>query len=134
MIPKKPQEIIKQTSEDLDLPQQLVDAIITHYYKEIRKNLSSLEHIRLNLPGLGHFLIRGNVVNKLTSKYNIQMEKYSTDTFVNYHNKKNAENRLEKLTHAKQKIDEFRKLRKEFKDGRKTKGSLEEPETDNGGN
>jgi nucleoid DNA-binding protein len=120
MIPKKPQEIIKQISEELDLPQSMVDAIITHYYKEFRKNLSSLEHIRLNLPGLGHFLIRANVVKKLTSKYNIQMEKYSTDTFTNYHNKKNAEYRLERLKHAREKIDEFRKKKKEFKDGRKT--------------
>lgn len=120
MIPKKAQEIIKQVSEELDIPQSMVDAIITHYYKEFRKNLSSLENIRLNLPGLGHFLIRANVVKKLIGKYNIQMEKYSTDTFVNYHNKKNAEHKLERLTVAKEKIDEFRKLKKEFKDGRKT--------------
>jgi nucleoid DNA-binding protein len=121
MIPKKPQEIIKQVAEELDLPQNMVDVIISHYYKEFRKNLSSLENIRLNLPGLGHFLIRANVVKKLTSKYNSQMEKYSTDTFTNYHNKKSAEIKLERLAKATLKIDEFRKQKKEFKDGRKTK-------------
>lgn len=120
MIPKKPEVIIKQIAEELDVPTTMVDAIVTHYYKEVRKNLSSLEHIRLNLPGLGHFLIRANVVKKLTSKYNIQIEKYSTDTFSNYHNKKNAEHKLERLAHAKEKIDEYRKKKKEFKDGRKT--------------
>lgn len=119
MIPKKPQEIIKQVAEELDLPQNMVDTIVTHYYKEFRKNLSSLEHIRLNLPGLGHFLIRATVVKKLANKYEVQIEKYSTDTFTNYHNRKNAEHKVERLTHAKEKINEFRKQKKEFKDGRK---------------
>ena len=43
MIPKKPQTVIKQVSEELDLPESMVDEIVSFYYKEIRKNLSSLE-------------------------------------------------------------------------------------------
>ena len=120
MIPKKPQEIIKQVAEETDLPQAMVDDIISFYYKELRKNLSSLEHIRLNLPGLGHFLIRATIVKKLAHKYNVQIEKYSTDTFTNYHNRKSAEHKIERLSHAVEKINEFRKQKKEFKDGRKT--------------
>lgn len=121
MIPKKPQVIINQVAEELDLPESLVDDIVSFYYKELRKNLSSLEHIRLNLPGLGHFLIRGIVVKKLAYKYNVQIEKYSTDTFTNYHNRKSAEHKIERLTQALEKINEFRKEKKEFKDGRKAK-------------
>lgn len=119
MIPKKPQEIIKQVAEEMDLPQALVDDVVSYYYKEVRRNLSSLEHLRLNLPGLGHFLMRGVVVKKLANKYKVQIEKYSTDTFNNYHNKKSAEHKYERLTQAMHKVNEFRKKKKEFKDGRK---------------
>ena len=128
MIPKKPQEIIKQVSEDMDLPQSLVDDVISFYYKEVRRNLSSLENPKINLPGLGNFIIKHNSVNVLIKKHEGAQKNYNTDTFKNYHNLKLVEQRLEKLYGIKKKILQFLEEKKAFKDGKESKGNMEESE------
>ena len=126
MIPKKPEVIIKELAEQNDLPVSQVDDIINFYFKEVRKKLSSLEDIRINIPGLGHFLIKKKSVDMLIKKYEAMVNKYNAETFSNYHNKKLAEAKLEKLYNARKKIDEFLVSKKLFKDGRKTDGYMEE--------
>jgi len=125
MIPKKPALIVKQVAEDMDIPISTVDDIISFYYKEVRKTLSSLEHLRIDLPGLGNFVIKKKSVDRLAKKYKILMEKYDNQTFSNYHNKKSAESKLERLGKATVKIQEFLKEKKEFRDGKQTKRDLE---------
>jgi nucleoid DNA-binding protein len=125
MIPKKPALIVKQVAEDMDIPVSTVDDVISFYYKEIRKNLSSLDHLRLDLPGLGNFVIKKKAVDRLSKKYKILMEKYDNQTFSNYHNRKSAESKLERLGKATVKIQEFLKEKKEFRDGKQTKRDLE---------
>ena len=119
MIPKKSKKVIEQVSEDLDLPENVVDDIISFYYKEVRKTLSSLEHIKINIDGLGHFVIKQRSVEKMTRKFEAIMNKYDTETFANYHNRKSAELKLEKLKHAKNEIDKYHLEKKNFRDGRK---------------
>jgi nucleoid DNA-binding protein len=126
MIPKKPALIVKQVAEDMDIPISTVDDIISFYYKEVRKTLSSLEHLRIDLPGLGNFVIKKKSVDRLAKKYRILMEKYDNQTFSNYHNKKSAESKLERLGKATVKIQEFLNEKKEFRDGKQTKRDLEE--------
>jgi cell fate (sporulation/competence/biofilm development) regulator YlbF (YheA/YmcA/DUF963 family) len=53
------------------------------------------------------------------------MDRYDNQTFDNYHNKKSAENKLDRLTKAKIRIEEFLQHKKQFKDGRKNQGNLE---------
>jgi nucleoid DNA-binding protein len=125
MIPKKPALIVKQVAEDMDIPISTVDDIISFYYKEVRKTLSSLEHLRIDLPGLGNFVIKKKSVDRLAKKYRILMEKYDNQTFSNYHNKKSAESKLERLGKATVKIQEFLNEKKEFRDGKQTKRDLE---------
>jgi hypothetical protein len=125
MIPKKPKVIAKQVSEDLDIDQVLVDDLTDFFYKEVRTTLSSLEQLRINLPGLGVFQMRKTSVVKMIKKYDRICKKYGTDTFTNYHNKKLAEEKLEKLLKAKEKIDQLLEEKKKFKDGRKNLGSLD---------
>lgn len=121
MIPKKPEVVIKEVAEQYDLPVSTVDDIVSFYYKEVRKKLSSLEDIRINIPGLGHFVIKKASVDKMTKKYTEMISRYDSKTFSNYHNKKQAEAKLEKLGKARKKIEEFLTTKKEFRDGRKTK-------------
>jgi nucleoid DNA-binding protein len=130
MIPKKPETIIKEVAEENDLSESMVDDIVGFYYKELRKKLSSLEDIRINIPGLGHFLIKKKSVDNMTKKYTNLVNKYNSETFSNYHNKKLAEAKLEKLKKASKKIDEFLTAKKIFKHVKQTKTNMEEPETD----
>ena len=121
MIPKKPQAIIEQVAEELDLPQAMIDDIISFYYKAVRRNLSSLENPKINLPGLGNFIIKQRAVNVQIKKHEGALKNYNKDTFKNYHNLKLVEQRLEKLYNAKKNIVEFLEEKKKFKDGRETK-------------
>jgi hypothetical protein len=133
MIPKKPEIIIKEVAEQHDLPISMVDDVVSFYYKEVRKTLSSLEHLNVNLVGLGQFIMKTNSVNGMIKKYRALNNKYDSQTFTNYHNKKNAEQKLETLVAAKTKIDAFLIKKKLFKYGQQTKRHLEEQETNNGG-
>ena len=69
MIPKKPEILIKEIAERNDMPISTIDDIISFYYKEVSKKLSSLEDIRINISGLGHFVIKRLSVEKLVKKY-----------------------------------------------------------------
>lgn len=126
MIPKKPKVISQQVSEELDIDQTLVDDLVDYFYKEVRSTLSSLEQLKVNLPGLGHFQMRKTSVVKMIRKYDAICKKQSTQTFTEYHNKKLAEDKLDKLRKAMVKIEELLDKKKKFKDGRKSMGSLEE--------
>lgn len=129
MIPKKPEIIIKEIAERNDMPISMIDDIISFYYKELSKKLSSLEDIRINVCGLGHFVMKRLSVEKLVKKYENMLNKYDSQTFINYHNKKQAQIKLEKLYHARKKINEFITYKKAFRDGRKTNNNLEEQKT-----
>lgn len=120
MIPKKPQVVIDQVAEELNLPPSLVDDIVSFYYKEVRRNLSSLEQLKINLPGLGDFIIKQRSVGVQIKKHEGALKYYNKDTFKNYHNLKLVEQRLDKLYSAKKNITEFLEEKKKFKDGRKT--------------
>lgn len=118
MIPKKPKQIINQVSEELDLPVAMVDDIVSLYFKSLRRKLSDLEDTKINVSGLGHFLIKQSGVNKAIKKYESMNQGMATDTFINYHNKKTVLARLDKLYEIRNKIDEFVKKKKSFKNSK----------------
>lgn len=128
MIPKKPKEVIKHIAEEFDLPQSTVDDIVSFYYKELRKTLSSLEHLKVNVKGLGDFIVLQKSVNRLSNKYNTLSTQYNTDTFKNYHNLKLVESKLERLNCISKKITTYLETKKQFKDVRKSKTNMEKPE------
>lgn len=115
MIPKKPNSLFREVAEELEVDEALVDKFITHYYKDVRKHLSELNHIRINLDGLGQMVIKPTSVDRLIEKYTRIVNKTNTYEFSGYFNKKRLEERLESLDEAKKKIDEFNKAKAEFK-------------------
>lgn len=134
MIPKKPKILYKELSEQLDLPESMIDNIVSFYYKEVRKTLSSLDQLKVNLPGLGNFLLRTTLVKTRIKKYRTYEKIFNNETFVNYHNKKVAEHKLNKLLEAQKKIDEFLELRNKFRDEREICTDVGEQSSDTGGN
>lgn len=58
MKPLKAKELIPETANDLGLSESLVQDIVTYYYQEVRKSLSSLKHARVHLTNLGDFTIK----------------------------------------------------------------------------
>lgn len=58
MRPKKAKEFIPTTSKKVELDSLLVEDVVLFYWQEIRKNLSSLNHVRIHLSNLGDFTIK----------------------------------------------------------------------------
>jgi hypothetical protein len=115
MIPKKPNNLFKEVAEDLEISEDLVDKFVTFYYKDVRKHLSELNHIRINLDGLGHMVVRPKTVDNLIVKYNRMADKADTYQFSGYFNKKRLENRLESLYGIQKQLKEFKEVKIAFK-------------------
>jgi nucleoid DNA-binding protein len=136
MIPKKSSKIYKELSEELNIEESLIEDLMEFYYKRVRENLSELKHPRINLEGLGHFVIKELFVKESIPKIEKSLTRHDTSTFSAYFNKKSKETKLEKLKELKKKIDleNERKLESQNKRDEYIKNNMGEQETDSGGN
>ncbi len=58
MRPRKAKELIPEVAQELGIPQHIVTDVVDYYWQEVRKNLSSLSHVRVHLTNLGDFTIK----------------------------------------------------------------------------
>jgi nucleoid DNA-binding protein len=113
MIPKKSKLLYKDVSEEMNVSENLVDALIDFYYRELKNTLTNLQHPTINVEGLGQFVIRKNLVTKSIPKYNKMLENHDTSTFKAYYNKKAIEERVQLLEKMNEMINQD-SLRKEI--------------------
>jgi nucleoid DNA-binding protein len=133
MTPKKSHDIIRQTAEELNLPEHQVSDLVHFFYKELRLTLSNLKGLKIDCPGLGHFIIRQERVKRSIDFINKQLQEKSFDSFKEYQYKKNLEDKLEKLTNIQAKIKDFLEEKQKFRD-EQAKYYLEKQKANNGGN
>lgn len=134
MIPKKHSSIYKQVSEDLSQDELLVEQLVEFYYKQIRSSLSDLKEPRINVEGLGHFVIKQAKVKKAIPHYKNLINNHSTETFRAYHKKALLEKKLDQLIEIEKKLVLEEERKNKFKNEKYTENNLAEPETDSGGN
>lgn len=58
MNPIKRKYVVDVTAEQLDLPIEMVDDIVSHFYQTLQKKLSSVEHHSIMVPRLGTFVVK----------------------------------------------------------------------------
>lgn len=116
MIPYKYNKLFIEVSEELNVSEDLVDRFVTFYYKEIRKQLSGLNHTRINIDGLGQFIVKPKSVTKLIERYERSVENSDNYSFSSYFNKKRLESRLADLNKIQKQIEEQTRKKKEFLD------------------
>ena len=104
MIPKKSSLLYKELSEEMDLSQDLIQDLIEFYYKEIRSNLTGLKHPRVNVDGLGQFVVRSHAVRKAIPRIKKILETHDTTTFSAYYNKKMLEDKIIALENIEKQI------------------------------
>lgn len=134
MIPKKASSLYKEITKEFEVSEDLVETLVENYYKTLRKKLSSLSDLRINVDGLGQFVIKIQKVKKAIPHYEKVLKNHDTSTFGAYHNKKNVEEKLELLTEIHKKAEKELLKRKTFKDEKYSKINLAKPETDSGRN
>jgi len=130
MIPKKASSLYKEITEQFDVSEDLVESLIEDYYKTLRKKMSSLGDLRINVDGLGHFVLKIQKVKKAIPHYEKVLDNHDTSTFGAYHNKKSVEEKLELLNKIHVKAEEELLKRKTFKDEKYTKTDLAKQKTD----
>lgn len=129
MIPKKPKILYKQLAEETNLNETLIDNLITFYYKEIRSEMSALNHTKIYVDGLGQFIVKSKTVDNLILKYERIIAKADNYSFSSYHNKIRLTTRLEELNSVKLKLQEDKSKKQIFliqKYAKKTDNNLEE--------
>lgn len=117
MRPKKAKEFVKPTAHDLDLPESLVDDVVSFYWSYMQKTLSNLESVSVLVSGLGTFKVRKTKIARLQAKYN-QHLKYADmgDMTFNKHSIiKNAEFKLERLKALEKEFEEELKKKEEIR-------------------
>lgn len=75
MNPAKRKEISQKVAEKLNLSFEIVDEIITCYFKSIQKKMSNLEHSRLAIDGLGTFYVKKNRLLAKLENYKAALER-----------------------------------------------------------
>jgi hypothetical protein len=133
MIPKKANSLYKEITKEFDISEDLVENLVELYYKTLRKNLSSLSELRINVDGLGHFVIKMQKVKKTIPHYEKVLNNHDTSTFGAYHNKKSVEEKLELLNKINIKIDKELTKKQTFKNEKYSQNNLAEQETNTGG-
>jgi nucleoid DNA-binding protein len=126
MNPQKSSKLYKVVSEDLNISQALVENIIEYYYKEVRICMSELNHVRLNVTGLGHFFAKSQKVKKDIVSITAILKTHDVSTFKAYFSKKNHEETLDKLIILDKELTEQKELRIKHKDESSLKSNLGE--------
>jgi hypothetical protein len=133
MIPKKSSEIIKNTAEELNESESKVDAIVTFYYKNLRKQLSEMPELIINVPSLGYFQLKIARVKSKIKKIEEELSEFEISSFKEHTRKSQLENKLNILKNASLKADEFLAKKKQVRN-EQAKYYLEKQKADNGGN
>jgi nucleoid DNA-binding protein len=129
MNPKKAVNLYKTISEELEVDQNLVEDLMEHVYKTLRKKLSGLAHPRINVDGLGQFVAKPYAIKKGIETIETKLVTHDTSTFAAYHHKKLLETKLEAMKNLHEMITKEEERKTNFKQSKyeaKSKGNLEE--------
>jgi len=114
MNPRKAKRIYDIVSEDLNIKKDLVENLVEFYYKDVRKLLTGLEYPRVNVDGLGQFIVKPKIVTTSIDKIKKSLNNHDTSTFKAYHNKKAMEYKLELLLKLNSKIEDVNLKKEKF--------------------
>lgn len=129
MNPKKSNKLYREVAEELNISDTMVEETISFYYNHIRQMLSSLSEPRINVEGLGHFVVKTKLVKNAIPRLTKSLQNHDTSTFAAYFNKKGVETKLEQLLLLEKKIavqEEKKETFKKLKYGNIIKRDLEE--------
>lgn len=125
MNPKRSSTLYKEVSEENNVIEVLVSDLIDFYYKELRTQLSDLKYPRINVDGLGQFVIKEKLAEVYIAKLSKMLPNHDVSTFKAYYNKKSMEEKLQLLMDVTIKIEEEKNRRKEFNENKYNESSTE---------
>ena len=115
MNPKKAKSLAKSTADSLDIPEAYVSAVLSFFWQELRRDMSSLNHSKIFVKGLGTFQIRYDKVNQTIQMYQGFVDKYQPKTFRQYGMMNTKSNRLNRLLDIREFIEAEYKRERDMK-------------------
>lgn len=118
MIPKKSKELIKSTAQQLGISEELVDAVKSFYWKEVRKSISDLKYHSIFVENLGTFKVKPWKLPEILQKYNNYLNSIDATTFKRMEFKVDMEGRIEKIKILLELLNEESEKKQSVKDKR----------------
>jgi len=75
--PKRIKDLLPKLAKELGLSEKEVQSVLDVYWDTVRKTLSSMEHNRIFMKGLGTFYVKPWSIDKKLKINNIVIDKYS---------------------------------------------------------
>ena len=129
MVPKKTKDLYKQLAEEQNLSEALVQDVVEYYYKAVKQNMIGIAHPRIDISGLGQFIVKISTVERRIEKTEKVLKVQDESTFKGYHFKKVLEERLVLLKSIQHKMLEVKEERRKFRENKNessTKSNLGE--------
>ena len=118
MNPIKRRYLVSLTAENLNLPVEVVDDIVSHYYLTLQKKLSVADHPYINVPRLGTFVVKKKSLTDMITKHQNFVNKIEKDEHITVHTyeliiKKRAD--IEQLTKLQKRMQQEEERKQEVK-------------------
>ena len=82
MLPKNSKHYIIPAAEELNVDSEIVEDLVSFYYSEVRKALTSLKSNNIMVEELGTFAFKRKELSKLKVKYENHLNKLNVDTYA----------------------------------------------------
>lgn len=113
--PKKPNRLIKEVSDELDLPQSQVDDIVSFYWAAIRKYMEAGEEPLLDVESLGVFYVKRTSLNKQIQKNEEYLKFLNPANISRFNFYIETQKKLKRFKALTEKMDTNVQAKKEFK-------------------
>ena len=115
MIPKNHKIFKDGIANEVGVHENVVDDFISFYYSNVRSALSSLEHNKIFVDGLGTFTLRKARLEKAIVKNKSYLGNLEKNTYKGYDKSISIIERINKLENALHLIEESIEKKKIFK-------------------
>jgi hypothetical protein len=116
MVPKKTKDLYVQLAEEQNLSETLIQDVVEYYYKQVKQNMINITHPRIDVSGLGQFIVKVSTVERGLEKTEKVLKAQDESTFKGYHFKKVLEERLVLLKSIQQKMLEAKEEKQKFRE------------------
>jgi hypothetical protein len=117
--PKKPNQLIKEVSEELNLPQPQVDDIVSFYWAAIRKYMEAGEEPLLDVESLGVFYVKRTSLNKQIQKNEEYLKFLNPANISRFNFYIETQKKLKRFKALTEKMDINVQAKKDFKQKKK---------------
>ena len=122
MNPKKYKEFKRNIAEEVGVHQSVVDDFIAFYYAKLRKHLSNLQYPRIQVDGLGTFILRKSKLDKAIKKNKSMLGNIAKRTYNGFAKSEDIQLNIDNMEKARELIEKNLTDKKIFKN--KKNGSI----------